>query len=96
MVLPLKMNRRQKAWGLSIAKRNWDIMLRDADRMSIEPDYWPLHRKRVEFGSMLCLFRRMGHYWTLESFRVVIAYRVGADVCIPHSCHCGGRMDSTG
>ena len=31
-----------------------------------------------------------------ESFRVAIALRVGADVCIPHSCHCGGRMDSRG
>ena len=28
-----------------------------------------------------------------ESFRVAIALRVGADVCIPHSCRCGGRMD---
>ena len=31
-----------------------------------------------------------------ESFRVAIALRVGADVCIPHSCHCDGRMDSRG
>ena len=29
-----------------------------------------------------------------KSFRVVIALRVGADVCIPHSCRCCGRMDS--
>ena len=31
-----------------------------------------------------------------ESFRVAIALRVGADVCIPHSCRCAGRMDSRG
>ena len=31
-----------------------------------------------------------------DSFRVAIALRVGADVCIPHSCRCGGRMDSKG
>ena len=31
-----------------------------------------------------------------ESFRVVIALRVSADVCIPHSCCCGGRMNSRG
>ena len=31
-----------------------------------------------------------------ESFRVAIAFRVGADVCIPHSCRWGGRMDSRG
>ena len=29
-----------------------------------------------------------------ESLRVAIALRVGADVCIPHSCRCGGRMVS--
>ena len=28
-----------------------------------------------------------------ESFRLAIALRVGANVCIPHSCCCGGRMD---
>ena len=31
-----------------------------------------------------------------ESFRVAIALRVGADICIPHSCRCGGRMDRRG
>ena len=31
-----------------------------------------------------------------ESLRVAIALRVGADDCIPHSCRCGGRMDSRG
>ena len=32
-------------------------------------------------------FYRLGHFW--KSFRVAIALRVGADVCIPHSCRCG-------
>ena len=31
-----------------------------------------------------------------EVFRVAIAIRVGADVCIPHSCPRSGRMDSRG
>ena len=31
-----------------------------------------------------------------ESFRVAIALRVGADVCVPHFSRCGGRMDSRG
>ena len=31
-----------------------------------------------------------------ERFRVAIALRVGADVCIPHSSRCGERMDSRG
>ena len=30
-----------------------------------------------------------------ESLRVAITLRVGADVCIHHSCCCGGRMDRT-
>ena len=31
-----------------------------------------------------------------ETFRLAIAHRLGADVCIPHSCRCGGKMDSLG
>ena len=31
-----------------------------------------------------------------DCFRVAIALRVGVDVCIPHSCRCGWRMDSRG
>ena len=38
----------------------------------------------------------LGRLLDPESFRVAIALRVGADVCIPHSCRCGGRMDSRG
>ena len=37
--------------------------------------------------------------WTLldsESFTVAIDLRVGTDVCIPHTCRCGGRRDSRG
>ena len=31
-----------------------------------------------------------------ESFRVDIALKVGVDVCIRHTCCCGGRMDCRG
>ena len=31
-----------------------------------------------------------------ESCGVAIALRVGADVCIPHSCRCGGKIYSRG
>ena len=31
----------------------------------IEPDCWPRHRERAGLiGSMLCRFRRLGHFWT--------------------------------
>ena len=39
---------------------------------------------------------RLGHFWTPRVLGLPIALRVGADVCIPHSCRCGGRMDSRG
>ena len=38
----------------------------------------------------------LGTLLHLESFRGAIALRVGADVFIPHSCRCGGRIDSRG
>ena len=37
--------RRQKAWGIPIVKRNWNMMLREG--YQLESDYWPHHRKRV-------------------------------------------------
>ena len=44
---------RQKAWDLPIVERNWENLL-------------PRHRERAGFGSMLCRFRRLGHFWTLR------------------------------
>ena len=29
-----------------------------------EPNCWPRHRERAGLGSMLCRFRRLGHFWT--------------------------------
>ena len=82
---------RQKAWDLSFAKRNWDNMLREADQVC---------RARllatVQNESMACLNAlQVSSLDTLldsESLRVAIALRVGADVCIPHSCRCGERI----
>ena len=55
---------RQKAWNLPIVERNWENMLRVADIRCVEPDCWPRHRERAGLGSMLCRFRRLGHFWT--------------------------------
>ena len=57
---------RQKAWDLPIVERNnyWENLLRVADQVSIEPICWPRQRERAGLGSMLCQFRRLGHFWT--------------------------------
>ena len=44
---------------------------------------------------MFYRFRCLGHYWTLRALGVPLLL-ASADVCIPHSCHCGGRLDSRG
>ena len=86
---------RQKAWDLPIAERNWENMLRVADQVSRarllatgqrESGVWLSALPVSSFGTLL----------DSESFRVAIALRVGADVCIPHSCRCGGRIESKG
>ena len=85
--------RRQKAWDLLIVKRNWDNMLHEADQV---------HGSRLlamaqkESGTWLNALpvSSLGTLLYSESSRVAIAFRVGADVCIPHSCRCGGRMES--
>ena len=82
---------RQKAWDLPIVERNWENMLRVADQVC-----WArlLTNAQRESGAWLNALpvSTLGTLLDSESFRVAIALRVGADVCIPHSCRCGGSM----
>ena len=84
---------RQKTWDLPIVERNWENMLRVADQVSRAT----AQRER-ESGAWLNALpiSSLGTLLDSESFRVAIALRVGADICFPHSCCCGGRMDSRG
>ena len=80
----------QRAWDLPIVLKIgktccvWQI--RCLERTESESGAWLNALPVSSLGTVL----------DSESFRVVIALRVGADVCIPHSCCCGGRMDSRG
>lgn len=86
---------RQKSWDIPVVKRDWDRMLREADQVSRAR---LLATAQKESGAWLNALPvpSLGTLMDSESFRVAIALRVGADVCIPHSCRCGGRMDSKG
>ena len=86
---------RQKAWDLSIVERNWENMLRVADQVSRARLLATAQRESGAWLNALPV-STLGTLLDSESFRVAIALRVGADVCIPHSCRCGGRMDSRG
>ena len=86
---------RQEAWDLPFVERNWENMLRVADQVSRAR---LLATAQKESGAWLNALpvSSLGTLLDSESFRVAIALRVGAEVCIPHSCRCGGRMDSRG
>ena len=70
-------------------------MLRVADQMSRTR---LLATAQRESGAWLNALPVSSHGTLLDSksFTVVIALRVGADVCIPNSCCCSWRMDSRG
>ena len=87
--------RRQKAWDLPIVKKNWDNMLLETEQVSRAR---LMTTAQKEIGAWLngLPVSSLGTLLDPESFRVDIALRVDADVCIPHSCRCGGRMDSRG
>ena len=87
--------RRQKAWDLPIVKKNWDNMLLEADHV-FRAGLMATAQKESEAWLNALPVSSLGTLLYPESFRVAIALRVGADVCIPHSCRCGGRMDSRG
>ena len=86
---------RQKAWDLPIVERNWENMLRVADQVCRARLLAAAQRESGAWLNALPV-STLGTLLDSESFRVAIALRVGADVCIPHSCRCGGRMDSRG
>ena len=87
--------RRQKAWDLPIVKKNWDNMLLEADQLSRARFVDTAQKESGAWLNALSV-SSLGTLLDPESFRVAIALRVGADVCIPYSCCCGGRMDSRG
>ena len=78
--------------------------------VSLEEDECKQAGFPVNFGGLGCrweqkksgawlnalLVSSLGTLLDSNSFRVAIALRVGYDDCIPHSCRCGGRMDSRG
>ena len=55
---------RQKAWDLPIVERNWENLLRVADQVCRARLLATAQRERAGLGSMLCLFRRLGNFWT--------------------------------
>ena len=85
----------QKAWDLPIDKRNWDYLLLEADQVFRARLMATAQNESWAWLNALPV-SSLGTLLDTESLRVAIALRVGADVCIPHSCRCGGRMDSRG
>ena len=55
---------RQKAWDLPIVERNWENILHVADQVCRARLLATAQRERAGLGSMLCRFRRLGHFWT--------------------------------
>ena len=57
---------RQKAWDLPFVERNWENMLRVTDQVCRARLLATAQRERerAALGSMLCRFRRLGHFWT--------------------------------
>ena len=86
---------RQKSWDLPLVKKDWEQMLQEADQVSRAR---LLATAQKESGAWLNALPvpSLGTLLDSESFRVAIALRVGAEVCLPHSCRCGGRMDGRG
>ena len=86
---------RQKAWDLPIFKRNLENMLHEADQVPRERLLATAQRESGVWLNTLPV-SSLGTLLDSGSIRDAITLRVGAYICIPHSCRCGGRMDSRG
>ena len=87
--------RHKKAWDLPSVKKNWYNMLLEADQVSTPRLMATAQKERKTWLNALPL-SSLRILLDPEIFRVAIALRVGTDVCIPHSCRCGGRMGRGG
>ena len=87
--------RRQKAWDLPIVKRSWENLLLEADQVSRARLMATTHKESRPWLNSLPVLS-LGTLLDSESVLVAIAFTLGADFCIPHSCRCGERMDSRG
>ena len=85
----------QKAWDLPIVKINWENMLRAADHVSRARLLATVQKESGAWLNALPV-SSLGTLLNSGSFGVAISLRVGADVCIPHSCRRGGRMNGRG
>ena len=85
----------QKQWDLISLQRQHSALLAVTDQIS---------RSRLlaascpESGQWLHAFPSpaLGTHLDAEAFRIAIAHRVGAEVCQPHRCRCGGQVDRLG
>ena len=87
--------RRQKVWDLPIVKKNCDNMMLEANQVSRARLMATAQKESGAWINALPV-SSLGTLLDSESFRVAITLRVGADVCLPHSCRCDGRMDRRG
>ena len=82
----------QKEWDAIFLQGQYGKLLADADQVSRSR---LLAAARPESGQWLHAFPTpaLGTHLDAETFRIAIAHRVGADVCQPHRCRCGGQVD---
>ena len=85
----------QKEWDSIILQRQHATLLAATDQVSRSR---LLAAACAESGQWLHAFPTpaLGTHLDAESFRIAIAHRLGAEVCQPHRCRCGGQVDRLG
>lgn len=85
----------QKSWDSILQTKMYGNLLESANQVAKAR---LLAAKCSESGAWLNAFpiASLGTHLQDNAFRIAIAQRVGAVVCVPHKCRCGGMVDSCG
>ena len=85
----------QKAWDSEASGLALENLLQDADQVSRAR---LLAASQKESGLWLHAIPvpSLGTQLDPETLRIAVALRIGAKVCEPHKCRCGGQMDALG
>ena len=85
----------QKAWDLPLARVKLSLLLEQADQHSKAR---LLAAQHPDSGCWLSAVPvpSLGTQMDPETLRIAISLRVGAQICFPHRCKCGGFADDRG
>ena len=86
---------KQRSWDAASSAKTIEGLLSRADQISRARILSAQQKESAAWLNALPI-PSLGNHLDSETLRIAIALRVGAPICVPHRCRCGGQVDPTG